>query len=85
VVLASLTIFGGVYRPVHLRPEVGTWTLITALTVITPYSTVQITISQKLRYQTVQDGATVQYDFDRILAVCSNFGTTHFFSFYKCL
>jgi hypothetical protein len=37
---------GILIRPVHLRRKVGYWTVITVLTVITPYSTVQITVGQ---------------------------------------
>jgi hypothetical protein len=55
-------IYQYIFRPVHLRRNVGLWT------VITLYSTVQITVGQNYG-QIVQDSATVQYDFDRNLAV----------------
>ena len=50
--------------------EVGFWTVITVPTVITPYCTVQITVSHNYGViWPVQDGSTVQYNFDRNLAV----------------
>ena len=42
-------------------------------TVITPYSTVQITVSQNYGVRPYKDGATVPYDFDHNLAVWLQF------------
>jgi len=38
-------------RPVHLRRKVEFWTVITVPTVITPYSTVQITVGQNYGFR----------------------------------
>jgi len=46
-----------VYRPVHLRRNVGFWTVITVPTVLTPYSTVQITVGQNYGVRPYKDGA----------------------------
>jgi hypothetical protein len=54
---------------VHLRRNVGFWTVITVPTVNTPYSTVQITVGQKYGVRPYKMVPTVQYDFDRNLAV----------------
>jgi len=61
------------HRPVHLRHNVGFWTVLTVPTVITPYSTVQITVGQKYGVRPYKDVATVQYNFDHNLAVWLQF------------
>jgi len=76
--LANRQIYGHIQciytgRPVHLRRNVGFWTVITVPTVITPYITVQITVGQNYGVRPYKDGATVQLDFDRNLAVWLQF------------
>ena len=63
-----------VFRPVHLRRNVGFWTVITVPTIIIPNSTVQVTVSHNYGVRPYKDNATVQYDFDHNLAVGFNFG-----------
>jgi len=56
-------------RPVHIRCNVGFWTVITVPTVITQYSAVQITVGQNYGVRPYKTEPTVQYDFNRNLAV----------------
>ena len=56
-----------------LTRNVGFCTVIMVPTVITPYSTVQITVSQNYGVRPYKDGATVPYDFDHNLAVWLQF------------
>ena len=73
-----------IYRPVHLRRNVGFLTVITVPTVITPYSTVQITVGQIYGVRLYKTVPTL--DSDRNLAIWLNFSPKHLFSFYNnCL
>ena len=68
-------------RPVHLRRNVEIWTVIMVPTVITPYSTVQITVSQYYRvrpYKTVPPHSTI---LTVIWPFGSNFDPKSFISF----
>ena len=56
-----------------LRRNVGFWTVITVPTVITPYSTVQITVGKNYGVRLYKTVPTVKYNFDRNLAFASNF------------
>jgi len=56
-------------RPVHLRRNVGFWTVTTVPTVITMYSTVQITVGLNYGVRPYKTVPTVQYNFDHSLAV----------------
>jgi hypothetical protein len=69
-------------RPVHLRRNVGFLTVITVPTVITPYSTVNITVAQNYGVRPYKTVPTVQYDFDRLAPIsaqnsCSLFTTVY--------
>ena len=61
------------FRPVHLRCNVVSWTVITVPTVTTPYSTVQIMVGQNYGFRLYKTVPTVEYNFDRYLAVWLQF------------
>ena len=71
------------YRPVHIRRNVGFWIVIMVPTVITPYSSVEITVGQNHGVRPYKDGATVQYDFYRNLAVWLQFRPKIIFFFLQ--
>ena len=60
-------------RPLYLRCNVGFLTVITVPTVITLYSMVQITVGQIFGVRPYKMVPTLQYDFDRNLAVWLQF------------
>jgi hypothetical protein len=68
----------GIFRPKHLRRKVGIWTVITVPTVITLYSTVQITVSQNYGVRTYKTVPPYGMTLTVIWLFCSNFDPEHF-------
>jgi hypothetical protein len=68
-------------RPVHLRLKVGFWTVITAMTVITPYRTVQITVGQNYGVRPDKTVPSYRTILIVIWLFSSNFGPKQLFSF----
>jgi hypothetical protein len=65
--------------PVHLRRNVGFWTVSTAPTVITPYSAVQFAVNQNYGVRPYKTMPTVHYNLTILWPFGSNFISKLFF------